>query len=144
MAIHPILLIRFNDSIDSAVFLRWLKKEGDHVEMGDGVAEFESDKATIEMSSAVSGKLCKLIALKEKQEVKVGTILCSVETAGITEDDIDSLFGVKEDPVPASFPETAITGSSEFRKEIVMMLNLPKTATDEEIFEAIRNLKRLK
>lgn len=39
----------------------WLKKEGDHVERGDSIAEVETDKVTLQVESYATGTLSKII-----------------------------------------------------------------------------------
>lgn len=36
---------KLSDTMEEGTILRWLKKEGDSVEIGDEIAEIETDKA---------------------------------------------------------------------------------------------------
>jgi pyruvate dehydrogenase E2 component (dihydrolipoamide acetyltransferase) len=60
MAEH-IVMPKLGFDMREAVLLNWLKKEGDEVKKGDIVAEIESDKATLELESQVSGTLLKFL-----------------------------------------------------------------------------------
>ncbi|MBK0383170.1 2-oxoglutarate dehydrogenase complex dihydrolipoyllysine-residue succinyltransferase [Pedobacter sp. SD-b] len=65
------------ESITEVVLAKWLKKEGDHVEMDEVIAELESDKATFELPAEASGTL-KLIA-NEGDTLEIGAVVCSIE-----------------------------------------------------------------
>ena len=68
------------ESITEVVLAKWLKKDGDHVEMDEVIAELESDKATFELPAEAAGTL-KLIA-KEGDTLEVGAIVCNIEEGG--------------------------------------------------------------
>lgn len=70
------------ESITEVVLAKWLKKDGDHVEMDEVIAELESDKATFELPAEAAGIL-KLIA-KEGDTLEVGSVVCNIEESGTT------------------------------------------------------------
>jgi 2-oxoglutarate dehydrogenase E2 component (dihydrolipoamide succinyltransferase) len=53
----PVIVPQLGESISQAVLLRWLKKDGEQVAKGEPIAEFETDKANVEMPSEESGVL---------------------------------------------------------------------------------------
>jgi len=55
---------RMSDTMEEGNIVEWLKEEGDQVEIGDTLAEVETDKATMELDSFSEGKLLH-IAVKE-------------------------------------------------------------------------------
>lgn len=55
---------RMSDTMEEGNIVSWLKKEGDAVEIGDTLAEVETDKATMELDSPEEGVLLH-IAVKE-------------------------------------------------------------------------------
>lgn len=63
-----------SDTMTEGTLLRWLKKEGDPVEIGDEVAEIETDKATMPMEVFDEGILSE-IRIKEGEKVPVGAII---------------------------------------------------------------------
>jgi len=69
-----------------ASVLRWLKNEGDLVQVGEAVVELETEKVSYELESPIAGVLLKIIARKSVQ-VPVGGPLCHIGQPG--------------DPVPA-------------------------------------------
>lgn len=60
-----------------AVVVRWLKKEGDRVKVGDPLVELETEKVSYELESPFSGLLTRLLA-EETAEVPVGDPLCEI------------------------------------------------------------------
>ncbi len=65
------------ESITEVQIGSWFKKEGDPVERDEALVEIESDKATLELPSPVSGTLSKV--LKKKGEMaKVGDLIAEI------------------------------------------------------------------
>ncbi|MBC7746025.1 MAG: 2-oxoglutarate dehydrogenase complex dihydrolipoyllysine-residue succinyltransferase [Flavobacterium sp.] len=65
------------ESISEVVLSRWLKNDGDFVEMDEVIAEMESDKATFELPAEKAGIL-KTIAT-EGDTLAIGAVLCTIE-----------------------------------------------------------------
>ena len=63
-----------------AIVSRWLKKEGDKIELGDPLVELETEKISYELESPYAGVLLKILA-KETAEVPVGDPLCQINEA---------------------------------------------------------------
>ena len=59
MAIE-VLMPRLSDTMEEGKLLRWLKKVGDKVEVGDIIAEVETDKADMEMEAIDAGVLAEI------------------------------------------------------------------------------------
>ena len=64
-----------------ASVLRWLKREGDPVQVGEAVVELETDKVSYELESPTAGTLLKILA-EESSQVPVGGQLCHIGQAG--------------------------------------------------------------
>ena len=60
-----------------AIVVRWLKREGDHVKVGDPLVELETEKVSYELESPYAGVLLKIVA-RETAEVPVGDALCHI------------------------------------------------------------------
>jgi len=56
----------------------WHKKEGERVERGEKIIEVETDKATMEVESTVSG-VVKTILVPEGEIVPINTTLALIE-----------------------------------------------------------------
>ena len=68
------------ESIVDARVARWLKKEGDAVDVGEPLVELETDKIDLEVAAPQAGVLGK-IAHGDGADVKVGEVLAVIETA---------------------------------------------------------------
>ena len=60
-----------------AVVVRWLRREGERVNVGDPLVELETEKVSYELESPFSGTLIKVLA-QETAEVPVGDPLCEI------------------------------------------------------------------
>ncbi|OJV45261.1 MAG: branched-chain alpha-keto acid dehydrogenase subunit E2 [Bacteroidales bacterium 36-12] len=69
------------ENIHSATIVKVLIKPGDIVEIEQSVLEVETDKATIEVPSDVSGKVVE-VKVKDGDQVEIGQAIFSVEDAG--------------------------------------------------------------
>lgn len=65
---------KLSDTMEEGTILRWLKQEGDTVEIGDEIAEIETDKATMAMEVFDEGILTKII-VGEGEKAAVGTVI---------------------------------------------------------------------
>lgn len=68
------------ESITEVVLSRWVKNDGDVVEMDEIIAELESDKATFELTAEQAGTL-KTIA-NEGDTLAIGAVVCKIEEGG--------------------------------------------------------------
>jgi len=55
-----ITMPKLSDTMTEGTLLRWRKKKGDKVEIGDILAEVETDKATMEMEAFEEGVLTEI------------------------------------------------------------------------------------
>lgn len=76
-----VIMPKMGDGMSEGTVLRWLKKEGDTVEVGDILAEIETDKASVELPADISGKLVT-IKVKEGETVPVGAVIAEVLAEG--------------------------------------------------------------
>lgn len=67
------------ESIIEVVIAKWLKKDGDFVQMDEVLCELETDKATMELNAEQAGVL-KIIAA-EGATLAIGDVVCSLDTA---------------------------------------------------------------
>lgn len=66
------------ESISEVVIAKWLKKDGDYVNMDDVLCELETDKATMELNAEQAGVL-KILA-EEGATLAIGDVVCSLDT----------------------------------------------------------------
>jgi pyruvate dehydrogenase E2 component (dihydrolipoamide acetyltransferase) len=72
-----ITMPKLSDTMTEGTLLRWRKKKGDKVEVGDILAEVETDKATMEMEAFEEGTLAD-IYVPEGGKVVVGAAIALV------------------------------------------------------------------
>jgi 2-oxoglutarate dehydrogenase E2 component (dihydrolipoamide succinyltransferase) len=76
-----ILVPELGESVLEATVSRWLKKEGDSVNVGDALVELETDKVNLEVGAKNPGVLARIEA-PEGKDVKVGDVLGIIEENG--------------------------------------------------------------
>ncbi len=87
---------KLSDTMLEGTLVKWLKKVGDKIEIGDIIAEVETDKATMEMEAFEEGVLTDII-VPEGGVVKVG------EPLAVLDGDRKSA-AAKPAPLPAAAP----------------------------------------
>ena len=75
-------------TVEECVITEWLKKEGDHVEVGDILFTYETDKASFECESTEEGTLLEIF-YQNGDEVPVLVNVCAVGNPG------DSTVGLR-------------------------------------------------
>ena len=88
-----VIMPRMSDTMEEGKILVWLKKVGDRVEVGDVIAEVETDKADMEMEALDEGFLAA-IRVPEGESVPVGSVI-----ALLTEEQGEAVDGA---PPPAN------------------------------------------
>jgi 2-oxoglutarate dehydrogenase E2 component (dihydrolipoamide succinyltransferase) len=83
MAEEALLLPKMGESIEEATIIRWLKNEGDPVEVDEPVVEIATDKVDSEVPSTVAGIMGKPLC-GEGDVVKVGSPIVHIHTEGAT------------------------------------------------------------
>jgi 2-oxoglutarate dehydrogenase E2 component (dihydrolipoamide succinyltransferase) len=73
-----IVVPELGESVVEARVARWLKKEGDHVQVGEALVSLETEKVDVEVSAEKAGVLTS-IKHKEGADVKVGELLATVD-----------------------------------------------------------------
>jgi pyruvate dehydrogenase E1 component beta subunit len=68
-----VLMPALSPTMEKGNLAKWLKKEGDKVKSADGIAEIETDKATMEVEAADEGTLGKILVPEGTADVAVNT-----------------------------------------------------------------------
>ena len=118
---EKILVPVLGESITEATVSKWLKKEGDMIEIDEPIVELETDKVNLEVPSPIAGVLSKINS-KDGSVVEVGALLGSVSENGssaksdeqiikiqpsIKEDNVIKLETEKEEEKPKIFEDKA-------------------------------------
>lgn len=79
MAQIDLIMPKMGESIMEATILKWLKKEGDSVDIDETVLEVATDKVDSEIPSPVKGRISKIL-FKENEVVAIGKVIAHIET----------------------------------------------------------------
>lgn len=96
MAIN-IEMPKLSDTMSEGTLIKWHKQVGDTVEIGDIIAEVETDKATMEMEAFDEGTITEIL-VKEGEKAPIGGVLAVLDGDGSAPDST---------PAPAAAAETA-------------------------------------
>ena len=76
----PVLLPRLGASMEEAIFVEWLRAEGDHVEADEPICVIETDKVDAEVVAPAAGVLGPLLAAP-RETIAVGAELARIREA---------------------------------------------------------------
>ncbi len=85
---EKVLMLALSPTMEEGTIIKWLKKEGDAVKIGDVLCEVETDKASMDYESSQGGILLK-IAVAEGGGAKVGEPIAIIGKKG---EDISGLL----------------------------------------------------
>jgi len=111
-------LPELGENIESADIVNVLVKVGDMIEKEQSIIEIETDKATIEVPSNVSGKITEVL-VKQGDSVKVGQTIIKVDEGGKTEAKTESKAEAKAETKVESKIETKEISTNKEVKETV-------------------------
>jgi pyruvate dehydrogenase E2 component (dihydrolipoamide acetyltransferase) len=98
MAVTKVVMPKLSEAMETGKVIKWLKKEGDHVQGGDILAEVETDKADVEMEAFGGGVLRKIL-VQAGDRTPVGNLI-----AVIAEPNEDISGVLASAPAPAAAP----------------------------------------
>ncbi len=100
---------KLSDTMVEGTIARWKKKKGDAIEMGDILAEVETDKATMEMEAFDEGILTEIL-VGDGQTAKVGQKIAMILAEGESAEEAPeakSQPAAKDEPATKSAPKAA-------------------------------------
>ena len=103
---------KLSDTMTEGTLLKWRKKDGDKVEVGDILAEIETDKATMEMEAFDDGILHKTF-IAEGEKVPIGSRIALLLAKGEEPPAKEEAAAPKAKPAAASQPDKAERSSGE-------------------------------
>lgn len=84
-----VLMPKAGITVEECIITEWLKKKGDHVNVGDILFTYETDKASFECESTAEGEILEIF-YEDGDEVPVLVNVCAVGQPG------DDISGIKE------------------------------------------------
>jgi pyruvate dehydrogenase E2 component (dihydrolipoamide acetyltransferase) len=97
---------KLSDTMTEGTVVKWLKQVGDQVEIGDVIAEVETDKATMEMEAFDDGVLTE-IKVQAGEKAAIGATLAVLNGDSGRAPDEAHLHVVADEALPEKAPETA-------------------------------------
>ncbi len=106
---EKVIMPQLGESVVEGTLIKWLVKEGDHVEEFDSLMEVESAKVNTEIPSPASGTLLKIL-IEEGTTVEAGTILGWI---GEPEEKVPAEDGIVAEEVSSETTQPIQTKSEE-------------------------------
>lgn len=108
MAQIEVIVPKMGESIVEATILKWLKKEGDTVELDETLLEVATDKVDSEVPSTAKGTLVKILA-QVNEVVAIGKAIAIIETEATAFSSPEVKLSVESAPTSSvqAFPVTA-------------------------------------
>ena len=85
-------------TMEEGTLAKWLKSEGDKIEIGDIIAEIETDKATMEFEAVDEGTLAKILVDEGTEGVAVGAVIAMMADEGEDVGDIEAPAASSDEP----------------------------------------------
>jgi pyruvate dehydrogenase E2 component (dihydrolipoamide acetyltransferase) len=82
-----VVMPKLGNTVETSIIVNWKKKKGDYVAQGEALCEIETDKATMDVESPVSGTLLETF-FQEGDEVPVMINIAAVGEPGESVDDL--------------------------------------------------------
>jgi len=106
-----VVMPKLSPTMEEGQLSRWLKKEGDKVSVGEGLAEIDTDKATMEAQALAEGVLRKVL-VGEGETVPLGTVIAII---GAPDEDISGLLSEASSGAAQADNKERIEDSTEGR-----------------------------
>ncbi|MGN0101897.1 MAG: biotin/lipoyl-containing protein, partial [Dietzia sp.] len=100
------------ESVSEGTVTRWLKKEGDTVEVDEPLLEVSTDKVDTEIPSPAAGTLSKIVA-GEDETVEIGGELAVIDDGSGGSDDADDDSADEAEPQQADDADEAEEPAAE-------------------------------
>ncbi len=104
-----VVMPKLSPTMEEGQISRWMKNEGDTVSVGEGLAEIDTDKATMEAQALASGVLRKIF-VQAGESVPLGDIIAIIADA---DEDISELLGQAESGTAAAENKAAMKDAVE-------------------------------
>ena len=109
-----IVVPELGESVVEARVARWLKKEGDRVEIGEPLVELETEKVDLEVNADKSGVLAS-IKRQEGEDVKIGELLGVVDESAAPAPSPGNGSGVAAAKAPAPAAPAAASPPADLK-----------------------------
>ncbi|XP_032083882.1 pyruvate dehydrogenase protein X component, mitochondrial [Thamnophis elegans] len=97
-----ILMPALSPTMEEGNIVKWLKTEGETVNVGDALCEIETDKAVVTMESSDDGILAKIMKEEGSKNVRLGTLIGLLVEEGQDWKQVDIPSDASSEPVTSS------------------------------------------
>ena len=104
MSVSKVVLAKLSPTMEEGTIVKWSKKEGDPIKVGDVLAEIETDKANMEMEAQGAGVLRKIL-VPAGSKAPIGTLIGIIANP---DEDISAMLATAA-PAPAAAVPVAAT-----------------------------------
>jgi len=127
-----VLVPILGESVVEATVSKWIKKQGEFVEVDEPIVELETDKVTLEVPASISGILDNL-AVSEGDTVEVGALLAMIVAGEKTEEPKKPAVEKKEEKV---HQEKVVSNINE-SKPVAPESKIIRTTQNENLEERV-------
>ncbi|WP_417603102.1 dihydrolipoamide acetyltransferase family protein [Owenweeksia hongkongensis] len=140
MAQVELIMPKMGESVAEATIIKWLKEEGDTIDMEESVLEIATDKVDSEVPSPTEGVLLKKL-FGEDDVVKVGDPIAIIETEGGASENGAAPAAESKTEAPKSEPAVAevqqmVTAAQEQTEDI------PRNSNGRFYSPLVRNIAK--
>jgi pyruvate dehydrogenase E2 component (dihydrolipoamide acetyltransferase) len=152
--IQDVSIPNIGENVESGIVVAILVSIGDNVEKDDGLIEFETDKALVEIPAPVKGRVVELLVQKG-DELHIGDVVARLETADVatavsaekeadqTPDDLPPAQTEKKDQILAKADLEVPLSSGKVNSEESDSANLQKPENTDLPVPAAPSIRRL-
>jgi pyruvate dehydrogenase E2 component (dihydrolipoamide acetyltransferase) len=113
--LQDIVIPNIGEKVESGTVVAILVSIGDKVSLDDGIVEFETDKAVVEIPSPFDGKVVEIL-VQEGDELKIGAVVARLETDDAVEKVVPGVHGEVEHALPT--PEEKVLDEVASREPV--------------------------
>lgn len=100
--IKVITMPSLSPTMTTGVINTWVKTIGQEINIGDVIAEIETDKAVMEMESPFKGVLCKILVQQGQGDIPIQSPIALLATSNVNEQEIDDFIASMNNKKTAS------------------------------------------
>ncbi|MET1255993.1 pyruvate dehydrogenase complex dihydrolipoamide acetyltransferase [Aliikangiella maris] len=141
---NEILMPELSPTMTAGMISRWNVAVGDSVQVGDIVAEIETDKVTVEFESPVAGVIKELLVADGTGDIAVGSVIATLAAEGESVEKVQSVPELKvvgSDTAPAATTTQAETSEQTATSAPQNLMAAVPAVKEEPAERLVREIK---